>query len=99
MLPKQESAERKLLTYSQEAPTEPEKPAEEVKEEPTELEQEPVPDPTPEPEQQLLAMETTGDLLVFLSISFFLPDFRSFPLNLTTVLSCLHSLCRTWMRR
>uniref|UniRef100_A0A453NJ63 Uncharacterized protein n=2 Tax=Aegilops tauschii TaxID=37682 RepID=A0A453NJ63_AEGTS len=33
------------------------------KEEPTKLEQEPVPDPTPEPEQQLLAMETTGDLL------------------------------------
>ncbi|KAM3228163.1 hypothetical protein ACQJBY_059704 [Aegilops geniculata] len=56
-------SERKLLTYSQEAPTEPEKPAEEEKEEPTKLEQEPVPDPTPEPEQQLLAMETTGDLL------------------------------------
>uniref|UniRef100_A0A453NJ31 ENTH domain-containing protein n=1 Tax=Aegilops tauschii subsp. strangulata TaxID=200361 RepID=A0A453NJ31_AEGTS len=58
-----DSEERKLLTYSQEAPTEPEKPAEEEKEEPTKLEQEPVPDPTPEPEQQLLAMETTGDLL------------------------------------
>ncbi|KAM3240636.1 hypothetical protein ACQJBY_053975 [Aegilops geniculata] len=57
-----DSEERKLLTYSQEAPTEPEKPAEEEKEEPTKLEQEPVPDPTPEPEQ-LLAMETTGDLL------------------------------------
>ncbi|XP_044951505.1 putative clathrin assembly protein At5g57200 isoform X2 [Hordeum vulgare subsp. vulgare] len=58
-----DSQERKLLRYSQEAPTEPEKPVEEEKEEPPEPEQEPVPEPTPEPEQQLLAMETTGDLL------------------------------------
>ncbi|XP_062223936.1 putative clathrin assembly protein At5g57200 [Phragmites australis] len=56
-----ESEERKLLTYNQEAPKEPEKPAEEEKEEPAEPEQEPEPQPEPESEPQPL--ETTGDLL------------------------------------
>ncbi|CAL5023695.1 unnamed protein product [Urochloa decumbens] len=53
-----ESEEPKLLTYDQEAPEEPEKPAEEEKEEP---EQEPEPQPEPEPEPQ--PQQTTGDLL------------------------------------
>ncbi|XP_062217266.1 putative clathrin assembly protein At5g57200 [Phragmites australis] len=56
-----ESEERKLLTCNQEAPKEPEKPAEEEKEEPAEPEQEPEPQPEPEPEPQ--PMETTGHLL------------------------------------
>ncbi|XP_048538401.1 putative clathrin assembly protein At5g57200 isoform X2 [Triticum urartu] len=58
-----DSEERKLLTYSQEAPKEPKKPVEEEQEEPAQPEQEPEPEPEPEPEQQLPAMETTGDLL------------------------------------
>ncbi|KAL6629091.1 hypothetical protein ACP70R_028856 [Stipagrostis hirtigluma subsp. patula] len=60
MLPKQES-EPKLLSYDQEAPTEPESLAEEKDEEPAEPEQEPEPQPEPEPEPRPL--ETTGDLL------------------------------------
>ncbi|KAF0906146.1 hypothetical protein E2562_009136 [Oryza meyeriana var. granulata] len=56
-----ENGERKLLTYDQEAPTEPEKPAEEEKDEPAQLEQEAK--PQPEPEQEPEPPETTGDLL------------------------------------
>ncbi|KQJ93596.1 putative clathrin assembly protein At5g57200 isoform X2 [Brachypodium distachyon] len=58
-----ESEERKLLTYSQEAPKEPENPAEAEKEEPAEPKQEQEPGPEPEPEQQPQPLQTTGDLL------------------------------------
>uniref|UniRef100_A0A0E0JW83 ENTH domain-containing protein n=1 Tax=Oryza punctata TaxID=4537 RepID=A0A0E0JW83_ORYPU len=56
-----ENGERKLLTYSQEAPKESEKPAEEEKYEPAEPEQEPEPQPDRKQEQE--PPETTGDLL------------------------------------
>ncbi|KAG8069950.1 hypothetical protein GUJ93_ZPchr0006g46105 [Zizania palustris] len=56
-----ENGERKLLTYNQEAPKEPEKPAEEEKDEPAESQQEP--EPQPEPEQEHKTPETTADLL------------------------------------
>uniref|UniRef100_A0A0D9VCT8 ENTH domain-containing protein n=1 Tax=Leersia perrieri TaxID=77586 RepID=A0A0D9VCT8_9ORYZ len=56
-----ENGERKLLTYDQEAPKEPENPEEEKKDEPTEPEQEA--EPQPESEQEPEPAQTTGDLL------------------------------------
>jgi hypothetical protein len=82
----QESGERKLLTYNEEqAPTEPEKLVEEQKEEPVEPEQEPEPEPE---QQQLQPLQTTGDLLVVFSMSFYLAHFCSSPLNLS-FLACM----------
>jgi hypothetical protein len=92
-LPKQESDERKLLTYSQEeAPKEPEKPMEEEKEEPGEPELEPNPEPEFETEQQLQPLQTTGDLLVLFCISFFSGTFlliSSESFYCTFILLCL----------
>jgi hypothetical protein len=89
MLPNQESEERQLLTYTQEASKESEEPAEVEKEEPAEPEPEPEPQPEPEPEPQ--PQEAIGDLLVSPNLS---PD--PFMLNQRlpeSSLMCLRLLC------